>query len=89
MCFRYGKNFDWYCKLANLLCSSNKLAGFFIFAMADAFNLSMERIVVVVSNEYTKILSFVVKNEDFSMLNFIQALLAARRHAFKQTFNWS
>ena len=60
MCFRYGKNFDWYCKLANLLCSSNKLAGFFIFAMADALSLSMERQVVVVSNEYPKIFSFVV-----------------------------
>ena len=58
MCFKYGKNFDWYCKLANLLCSSNKLAGFFIFAMADALSLSMERQVVVVSNEYPKIFSF-------------------------------
>ena len=85
MCFRYSKNFDWYCKLASLLCSSNKLAGFFIFAMADALSLSMERQVVVVSNEYPKIFSFDVKNEDFSMLNLIQALRAARS---KQTFNW-
>ena len=89
MCFRYGRNFDWYCKLANLLCNSNKLAGFFMFAMAEALSLSMERIVVVVSNEYPKILSFVVKNYDFSMLNLIQALRAAKRHAFRQTFNWS
>ncbi len=50
-----------------------------------AFNLSIVNWTLDVSKEYPKILTLVVKNLDFSLLNFIFASVAAINNTFSAT----
>ena len=60
-----------------------------MFCMADAFNVSIVKIICLVSKEYPRTLMFVVRNADFSILNFMLANLAAFNTSLKMISNVS